>query len=224
MAITPLNQGGTGADLSGTGGADQIVKQTAAGANFSVATLTTADVAGVGIVKNPTSAQTITGQGLILSNTAPLTLAQFENVQIVDSTLSRGGVDIGDEINRAYAAMAPAVLATTAASVTSDVATLTMASNPQTSGYLIGQSITVSGFTGVSGADEFLNGVFVVTGVTSTTLTFSLVHANATATSNGTVSPNMAGTILQPHFVFGLRLIDQDFDGTESVSRNMIAL
>jgi hypothetical protein len=105
MSILPLNQGGTGSDLSGTGGANEFVKQTSSGANLSVAALTTADVAGVGIVKNPTAAQTITGQGLTLSETAPLILAQVENVQIVDGTFSRGGTDIGNEINLAYAAL-----------------------------------------------------------------------------------------------------------------------
>jgi hypothetical protein len=97
MSILPLNQGGTGSDLSGTGGANEFVKQTSSGANLSVAALTTADVAGVGIVKNPTAAQTITGQGLTLSETAPLILAQVENVQIVDGTFSRGGTDIGND-------------------------------------------------------------------------------------------------------------------------------
>jgi hypothetical protein len=105
MAILPLNQGGTGSDLSTTGGSNQIVKQTASGANLSVAAITTADIASVGIVKNPTAAQIITGQALTLTKTAPLTVAQMENVQYVDSTLSRGGVDIGDEINKAYAAL-----------------------------------------------------------------------------------------------------------------------
>jgi|HubBroStandDraft_6_1064221.scaffolds.fasta_scaffold366209_1 hypothetical protein len=72
MVITSLNQGGTGADLSGTGGANEFVKQTAAGANFSVEALTTADLAGVGVVLNPTAAQSIVGQSLRLTKTAPL--------------------------------------------------------------------------------------------------------------------------------------------------------
>ena len=47
MSILPLNQGGTGSDLSTTGGANQFVKQTSAGANLSVATISNTDVSGI---------------------------------------------------------------------------------------------------------------------------------------------------------------------------------
>ena len=57
------------------------------------------------IVSAPTAPQVITGQKLTLTNTAPLFLAQMENIQFVDSTLARGGSDIGDEINKAYTAL-----------------------------------------------------------------------------------------------------------------------
>src|ERR1700685_3112912 len=59
MSILPLNQGGTGSDLSGTGGANQFVKQTASGADLSVAAITTADISSVAVVKNPSAAQTV---------------------------------------------------------------------------------------------------------------------------------------------------------------------
>jgi hypothetical protein len=44
MSILPLNQGGTGSDLSGTGGAGQVVKQTSAGADLSVAAIAISDL------------------------------------------------------------------------------------------------------------------------------------------------------------------------------------
>jgi hypothetical protein len=44
MSILPLNQGGTGADLSTTGGLGQVVKQSSSGANLSVAAIAAADL------------------------------------------------------------------------------------------------------------------------------------------------------------------------------------
>jgi hypothetical protein len=85
-------------------------------------------------------------------------------------------------------------LATTAASVTSNLAVLTMASNPITAGFAPGMPIMVAGF---SGGDTYFNGGSIVNGqivpgytvlsVTSTTITYLLVHAIANASSNGTV-------------------------------------
>src|SRR5581483_5483591 len=68
-------------------------------------------------------------------------------------------------------------VATTAAQVVSNTAVLTMATNPITAGFAPGMTIEVAG---ISGADTIVS-------VTSTTITYSLTHANATATSNGTV-------------------------------------
>ena len=85
-------------------------------------------------------------------------------------------------------------LATTAASVTSNLATLTMASNPITAGFVSGMVIQVSGF---SGGDTYFNGGtlsanilsggFITLSVTSTQIVYALVHANASAGTNGTV-------------------------------------
>jgi hypothetical protein len=86
-------------------------------------------------------------------------------------------------------------LATTAAQVISNTAVLTMATNPITAGFAAGMTIEVSGFTG---ADTYFNGGtftngtgitggYTILSVTSTTITYSLTHANATASSNGTV-------------------------------------
>ena len=73
-------------------------------------------------------------------------------------------------------------LATTAASVSGNLATLTMASNPATAGFTVGSPIVVNAF---SGADPYFNGTFQVVAVTSTTITYPLTHANASASSNG---------------------------------------
>jgi hypothetical protein len=107
MAILPLNQGGTGSDLSATGGASQPVKQTASGANLSVAAISTADIASAGVVKNPTAAQVITGQSLSLTKTAPLYPTDFSNALFVGEAYATtwGSSDIGVQINAAYAAL-----------------------------------------------------------------------------------------------------------------------
>jgi hypothetical protein len=85
-------------------------------------------------------------------------------------------------------------LATTAASVTSNLAVLTMASNPQTAGFAAGMQIQVAGFTGgdtIFNGGSIVNGQitggFIISSVTPTTITFALVHANQVASTNGTV-------------------------------------
>jgi hypothetical protein len=85
--------------------------------------------------------------------------------------------------------------ATTAAQVISNTAVLTMGSNPIAAGFVAGMQVQVSGF---SGADTYFNGGtftngtgvtggYTILSVTSTTITYALTHANATASSNGTV-------------------------------------
>lgn len=73
-------------------------------------------------------------------------------------------------------------LTTTGASISGNVATLTFGSNPQTAGYLRGSLLTVSIFTG---ADAIFNGTFPIAAVSSTTISYFLVHAPATASSVG---------------------------------------
>jgi hypothetical protein len=73
-------------------------------------------------------------------------------------------------------------LATTSASVTNNVATFVMSTNPQTAGFVAGMSLTVFGFTST---DTYLNGNYTITSVTSTTITFPITHANATASTVG---------------------------------------
>jgi hypothetical protein len=60
MSILPLNQGGTGSDLSTTGGAKQFVKQTSAGSNLSVATISNTDVSGITSLASLNSLDTVT--------------------------------------------------------------------------------------------------------------------------------------------------------------------
>jgi hypothetical protein len=73
-------------------------------------------------------------------------------------------------------------LATTGASVTSNVATLAFASNPQTLGFVNGATLTVYGFTG---GDTYLNTSAAIVSTSSTTVSYALVHANASAATNG---------------------------------------
>ncbi len=73
-------------------------------------------------------------------------------------------------------------LATTAASVTANVATLTFASNPITLGFTAGRSVLVVGF---SGADTYFLGTYVISTVTASTITYPLTHANNAASTTG---------------------------------------
>lgn len=73
---------------------------------------------------------------------------------------------------------------TTAASVTNNVATLTFSTNPITAGFVSGATLTVFGF---SGADTYFDGTFTVASTSATTISFSLAHANASATTSGSV-------------------------------------
>lgn len=83
-------------------------------------------------------------------------------------------------------------VATTAAAVSSNVATLSFASNPITQGFLVGQTMLVSGFTG---GDTYFNGTFLIAATSSSTISYLLVHTNASAGSNGSVQ--QVGTLTQ---------------------------
>lgn len=71
---------------------------------------------------------------------------------------------------------------TTAASVTNNIATLTMASNPVTGGFTQGSTLIVSQF---SGSDIYFNGTYTIAAINSTTISYGLTHANSSATTNG---------------------------------------
>ncbi len=73
-------------------------------------------------------------------------------------------------------------LATTAAAVLNNVASLTMASNPITAGFTQGSTLIVSQFTG---GDTYFNGTFTIAAVSATTISYGLTHANASAGTNG---------------------------------------
>lgn len=78
---------------------------------------------------------------------------------------------------------------TTGASVTGNVATLICTENPVTNEFIVGSSVVVGGFTG---SDTFFNGnPFVITAVNSTSISYALTHANATATTNGSAGKDL---------------------------------
>lgn len=106
-----------------------------------------------------------------------------------DNVIFKNGVGVGG-VN--VAVCQP--LATTAASVTSNIATYTMASNPQTAGYVAGMQIQVAGFTGGDTyfnagtiTNNVLTGGQLILSVTPTTINTTLTHANASAGTNGTI-------------------------------------
>jgi len=118
-------------------------------------------------------------------------ILRAQNQPFSDITLSSSGRPVG---GASIAVCTNPGLATTAATVTANVATLTMSSNPITAGFVANQAIAVSGFTG---ADTYFNGGsvtstgitnnFLVLAVTSTQIQYLLTHANATAATNGSV-------------------------------------
>jgi len=127
---------------------------------------------------------------LILALVPSLVHAQAANMGSNSSpVVNRQGIPLGG-VN--IAVCQP--LATTAATVTSNLVTLTMASNPVTAGFVPRMQILVAGFTG---ADTYLNagtlangqltGGWTISSVTPTTITFSIIHANTSASTNGTV-------------------------------------
>src|SRR5467141_2704725 len=84
-------------------------------------------------------------------------------------------------------------LTTTAASLTGNVVTLTMSSNPLTAGFINGRDVLIIGF---SPTDTFFNGSFTLTSVSTTQLQFALTHGNATAGTNG-------GAVMKPTSTLG---------------------
>lgn len=121
---------------------------------------------------------------LLFALLAPLAQAQVSNYRTI--MVSRSGPIPGVSASLCQG------LTTTAASVTGNVATLTMSSNPLSAGFTLfvpGQTgiystIIVAGF---SGADGFLNGTYTVTSVTSTQITYPVIHTAYMASSNGNV-------------------------------------
>lgn len=77
----------------------------------------------------------------------------------------------------------------TAASVSANVATLTCSKNPINNEFLVGSTVAVGGFTG---ADTYFSTPSVIlTAVTATSLKYALVHANAVATTTGSVTKDL---------------------------------
>lgn len=81
-------------------------------------------------------------------------------------------------------------LTTTAASVDgSNVATLTFAEDPKMAGYYVGRNVAVAGFTGAyTYFNSPLAGSVTLTAVTSTSVSYAVTHAPASASTNGKMS------------------------------------
>jgi CubicO group peptidase (beta-lactamase class C family) len=132
---------------------------------------------------------TPTGSKLLLSN--PISTTNGSNV-IVVSEVGHGrnngdwiGIESATRVNDVPASLVNIVTSVVPfASVTSNVATLTLLSNP-TGIFAVGQTVKVSGFRG---ADTFFNGTFVLTAVTTNTVSYALVNPDATATTVGAVT------------------------------------
>ena len=86
-------------------------------------------------------------------------------------------------------------LATTAATLTSTIATFTMASNPITAGFVSGMQVQIAGFTGGDTyfnngtlSDGYLTGGIDIILVTSTQIIVGpIAHVNGVASTNGTL-------------------------------------
>lgn len=92
---------------------------------------------------------------------------------------------------------------TTAASVTGNTATLTCSANPQTNQFMVGSTITVGQF---SGSDTYFNVTSAsVTAITSTSISYHLSHANASASTNGSASKSQADTSGKLNSASGIR-------------------
>jgi hypothetical protein len=131
------------------------------------------------------------GVGAQLGSGVNMDIDLLLNVTVSNNVISASNPSTGQSVIRGIdldnrsSANACGALNTTGASVTGNVATLTFGSSPIAATYVVGETAVISGF---SGADTFFNGTFVLTGVTSTTVTYALTHANATATTNGTMN------------------------------------
>jgi hypothetical protein len=112
----------------------------------------------------------------------------FNKSSVVSDEPAFNGWDIEASASanmRALLCTPPAIITTTAAAVAGNVATLTLNSDPTIAGYLTGTKMLVSGFTG---GDTYFNGIYTITGTSPTTITYALVHANASAGTNGQIN------------------------------------
>lgn len=119
----------------------------------------------------------------------------FSNVQWPVTARANISNNLFRDANRLIYATSPQFVPITSASIASNVLTLNVSSG---SGFLVGDSMMISGFTG---ADAWLNSSQVgINGVSGNTITSNTVtHADATATTSGTASVityNIAGWTL----------------------------
>jgi hypothetical protein len=115
-------------------------------------------------------------------------LSDDHHVMMVDTTtVGSGGMGTLSELYQYY----PDCV-TTAASVTGNVATITCSKNPMANEFLVGSTITITGFTG---ADTYFNlASTTIASVTSTSISYNLNHANGTASTNGAAGKGWANS------------------------------
>jgi hypothetical protein len=89
--IVPLANGGTGANLSGTGGTGQLLKQTSSGGTVSVASLLNSDLPTSGVTAGTYKSATVNAQGIVTAGTNPTTLGGFG---ITDAVQNGGGAPV----------------------------------------------------------------------------------------------------------------------------------
>ena len=86
-AQIPVASGGTGANLSATGGTSNVLQQAAVGAAITVGQLSTTDISGLPVVTNGTYLPTLTGVANVSSTTAYT--AQYSRVGAVVTVSGR---------------------------------------------------------------------------------------------------------------------------------------
>lgn len=87
LSVVPLLRGGTNADLSGTGGTSQVLKQSSAGATVTVGQLATSDISGL-------AASTYTPTLTNVANVAASTAFACQWMQVGTTVTVSGKVDI----------------------------------------------------------------------------------------------------------------------------------
>lgn len=135
----------------------------------------------------------IVGQNIIVTGFTPSSFNGSFQISAITPTSLQYALSGTPQTASVQGSINPAgYLAITAASSSSNVVTLTFASNPITAGFLTGQQIVVTGFTSPVSA---FNGTWTITSVTSSTIVYtSTTGGTATATSFGYVGLIVPGT------------------------------
>jgi hypothetical protein len=145
----------------------------------------TAYATGIGSAQNTTCS--ITGGLVSLACSSALDFANTNTIAVFGAGPATAlSAPTGLQVNQA----SPILAYTATASVTANVATLTLPLGGVSAswngfGFTNGGTINVAGFLG---ADAYFNGTYTISSLSGGSITFPLTHANATATSNGSVT------------------------------------